>query len=82
LELLISGLPEIDVDDLRGNTDYHGYQVNDPVINYFWNVVKSLSKEDKAQLIQFITGSSKVSQTLFGFLFLILSFSFSFLRFL
>jgi E3 ubiquitin-protein ligase HUWE1 len=65
LELLISGLPEIDVDDLRGNTDYHGYQVNDPVINYFWNVVKSLSKEDKAQLIQFITGSSKVSEFVF-----------------
>lgn len=26
LELLISGLPNIDVDDLKTNTDYHKYQ--------------------------------------------------------
>ena len=28
LELLISGLPTIDIDDLRANTDYHKYQAN------------------------------------------------------
>uniref|UniRef100_A0A4W3GRR0 HECT-type E3 ubiquitin transferase n=1 Tax=Callorhinchus milii TaxID=7868 RepID=A0A4W3GRR0_CALMI len=28
LELLISGLPTIDIDDLKGNTEYHKYQVN------------------------------------------------------
>ena len=27
LELLISGLPNIDVDDLKSNTDYHKYQL-------------------------------------------------------
>ncbi|KAG2277081.1 hypothetical protein Bca52824_059636 [Brassica carinata] len=37
LELLISGLPDIDLDNLRG-----------------------LSKEDKARLLQFVTGTSKV----------------------
>ena len=26
LELLISGLPTIDIDDLKGNTEYHKYQ--------------------------------------------------------
>eukprot|EP00599_Poterioochromonas_sp_BG-1_P017458 CAMPEP_0173167414 /NCGR_PEP_ID=MMETSP1105-20130129/22646_1 /TAXON_ID=2985 /ORGANISM="Ochromonas sp., Strain BG-1" /LENGTH=3503 /DNA_ID=CAMNT_0014088945 /DNA_START=675 /DNA_END=11186 /DNA_ORIENTATION=+ len=60
LELLISGLPDIDVDDLRANTDYHGYQPNDPSIGHFWSIIKSLSQEDKAQFIQFVTGSSKV----------------------
>ena len=28
LELLISGLPTIDVDDLKANTEYHKYQAN------------------------------------------------------
>ena len=28
LELLISGLPTIDIDDLRANTEYHKYQAN------------------------------------------------------
>ena len=26
LELLISGLPKIDIDDLKANTEYHKYQ--------------------------------------------------------
>lgn len=38
LELLISGLPEIDVDDLRANTDYTGYTQASPVIGFFWEV--------------------------------------------
>ena len=28
LELLISGLPTIDIDDLKANTEYHKYQRN------------------------------------------------------
>jgi hypothetical protein len=28
LELLISGLPTIDIDDLKSNTEYHKYQSN------------------------------------------------------
>ena len=90
LELLISGLPDIDcepqylkiqssfifffqwlvkirvldvgvaVDDLRANTEYSGYNNVTPVIQWFWEVVQGLSKEDKARLLQFVTGTSKV----------------------
>ena len=60
LELLISGLPEIDLDDMRGNTDYHGYKASDPAINWFWNILKAFSKEEKALFLQFVTGTSKV----------------------
>jgi E3 ubiquitin-protein ligase HUWE1 len=60
LELLISGLPEIDLDDLRSHTDYHGYKSTDPAITSFWNALKSFSKEEKALFLQFVTGTSKV----------------------
>ena len=60
LELLISGLPEIDVDDLRGNTDYTGYTAAAKQIQWFWEIVAALSKEDLALLVQFVTGTSKV----------------------
>lgn len=33
LELLISGLPNIDIDDLKGNTEYHKYQSNSLQVN-------------------------------------------------
>ncbi|XP_054797950.1 E3 ubiquitin-protein ligase UPL1-like [Prosopis cineraria] len=60
LELLISGLPDIDLDDLRANTEYSGYSVASPIIQWFWEVVHNFSKEDKARLLQFVTGTSKV----------------------
>ncbi|BDA45426.1 probable E3 ubiquitin-protein ligase HUWE1 [Coccomyxa sp. Obi] len=60
LELLISGLPDIDVEDLRANTEYHGYSPASPVIQYFWEVVRELDREDLALLVQFVTGTSKV----------------------
>ena len=43
LELLISGLPDIDVHDLKRNTDYHGWKATDRQIEWFWNVLFSLS---------------------------------------
>ncbi|KAF7830039.1 E3 ubiquitin-protein ligase UPL1-like [Senna tora] len=60
LELLISGLPDIDLDDLRANTEYSGYSAASPVVQWFWEVVHGFSKEDKARLLQFVTGTSKV----------------------
>lgn len=60
LELLISGLPEIDLDDLKVNTEYIGYSAASPVIQWFWEVVKAFNKEDMARLLQFVTGTSKV----------------------
>lgn len=60
LELLISGLPDIDVADLRANTEYQGYNPNTPVVRWFFEVLSELSKEDLALMIQFITGTSKV----------------------
>uniref|UniRef100_F6I565 HECT-type E3 ubiquitin transferase n=1 Tax=Vitis vinifera TaxID=29760 RepID=F6I565_VITVI len=60
LELLISGLPEIDLDDLKANTEYTGYTAASSVVQWFWEVVKAFNKEDMARLLQFVTGTSKV----------------------
>ncbi|KAI1912667.1 E3 ubiquitin-protein ligase tom1 [Ophidiomyces ophidiicola] len=60
LELLISGLPEIDVDDWKSNTDYHNYSASSAQIQWFWRAVRSFDKEERAKLLQFVTGTSKV----------------------
>merc|ERR1719198_2919741 len=60
LELLISGLPEIDLDDLEKNTDYHNWKPSDEQIMWFWSVVRGLSREERALFLQFVTGTSKV----------------------
>lgn len=60
LELLISGLPEIDVDDWKNNTEYHNYSASSQQIQWFWRAVRSFDKEERAKLLQFVTGTSKV----------------------
>ncbi|KAI0243771.1 E3 ubiquitin-protein ligase tom1 [Massospora cicadina] len=60
LELLISGLPDIDIDDWKNNTEYEGYTSASPQIQWFWRAVRSLDQSERAKLLQFVTGTSKV----------------------
>ena len=60
LELLISGLPDIDVDDWKNNSTYVNYTASCKQINYFWRAVKSFDSEERVKLLQFVTGTSKV----------------------
>lgn len=60
LELLISGLPDIDIDDWKNNTEYQGYTSSSPPIQWFWRAVRSFDQEERAKLLQFATGTSKV----------------------
>lgn len=65
LELLLCGLPEIDVQDWQANTDYTGdferKGSNHKVVKWFWEVVgNDFTDEQRARLLQFTTGTSGV----------------------
>ncbi|XP_031573679.1 E3 ubiquitin-protein ligase HUWE1-like isoform X3 [Actinia tenebrosa] len=60
LELLISGLPNIDLDDLKANSEYHKYNENSLQIQWFWRALRSFDQADRAKFLQFVTGTSKV----------------------
>jgi E3 ubiquitin-protein ligase HUWE1 len=60
LELLISGLPTIDIEDLKENTIYKNYSKQTPVIQWLWEVLEEFNNSERAEFIQFVTGSSKV----------------------
>lgn len=68
LELLISGLPTIDIEDLRSNTEYHKYQATALQIQWFWRALRSFDQADRARFLQFVTGTSKVPLQGFAFL--------------
>lgn len=60
LELLIGGIAEIDVEDWKKHTDYRGYQESDEVIQWFWKCISEWDNEQKARLLQFTTGTSRI----------------------
>ncbi|KAE8895185.1 hypothetical protein PF010_g728 [Phytophthora fragariae] len=59
LELLICGIPDIDVLDWRTHTIYVGER-DERAITWFWNIVNEFTNEQKARLLQFTTGSARV----------------------
>ncbi|XP_076681578.1 HECT, UBA and WWE domain containing E3 ubiquitin protein ligase 1 isoform X3 [Andrena cerasifolii] len=60
LELLISGLPNVDIEDLKANTEYHKYSATSLQIQWFWRALRGFDQADRAKFLQFVTGTSKV----------------------
>ncbi|CAK4714595.1 unnamed protein product [Aphanomyces euteiches] len=60
LELLVCGLPTVDVDDWKLNTMASSSLRNSQVYDWFWQVVEALGPEERSKLLQFCTGSSRV----------------------
>ncbi|KAL7301215.1 hypothetical protein TKK_0006181 [Trichogramma kaykai] len=66
LELLISGLPNVDIEDLKANTEYHKYSPTSLQIQWFWRALRGFDQADRAKFLQFVTGTSKVPLQGFG----------------
>lgn len=60
LELIISGLPNVDIDDLKANTEYSDYTGSSVQIQWFWRAVRSFTREQQIKLVQFVTGTGKI----------------------
>jgi len=64
LDLLMCGLPEIDVDDWMKHTEYLGeYKrlgARHRVVRWFWAAVNNMSNEERVKLLQFATGCSRL----------------------
>ncbi|KAK8847083.1 hypothetical protein M9Y10_019661 [Tritrichomonas musculus] len=61
LDLLICGIPEINIDDFRRNTVFrYPYNEKHPVIVRFFDVISKWNNENLAKFLLFLTGSSQV----------------------
>ena len=64
LELVLAGMPDIDVDDWEDHCTYWGYpdRVNSdhPMVVWWWEIVRSMAPAEQALLLQFCTGTSRV----------------------
>jgi hypothetical protein len=62
LELILCGLPTIDIDDWESNTNYSGSSnEGDDVVKWFWEIIRDeFDQEMRARLLQFVTGTSGV----------------------
>ena len=73
LELILCGLPEINIEDWQANTNYKGlFEIggkSEQVVKWFWEVVtEEFDQEMRARLLQFSTGTSGVPLRGFAYL--------------
>lgn len=65
-DLLLSGVPEIDVNDWYAHSEVRWIKLEKPtaaeqrVIEWFWQVLAAFTAEERARLLQFATGTSRV----------------------
>ncbi|TMW54968.1 hypothetical protein Poli38472_014739 [Pythium oligandrum] len=59
LELVLCGVPSIDVDDWKAHTQVSD-ELSEEVLGWFWEIVEAFTDEERARLLQFTTGSSRV----------------------
>ena len=64
LELFLGGVPVVDVDDWKANTDVTGEGTSSwagkKVVQWFWEIITSWSHEDRARFMSFATATSHV----------------------
>lgn len=61
LELLVCGLPNISVEDMKAHTAYSGgLSPESLVVIWFWSTVENFTQAELARLLQFVTGSSQI----------------------
>ncbi|DAZ93420.1 TPA: hypothetical protein N0F65_000071 [Lagenidium giganteum] len=66
LELLLCGVPNIDVNDWETHSDVKYQDFDQPskaekrLLEWFWETVRGFSQEERARLLQFVTGTSRV----------------------
>ncbi|KAL8797812.1 MAG: hypothetical protein Q9195_000164 [Heterodermia aff. obscurata] len=60
LKLLVEGNQEIDVDALEKTATYDGYSAEEPLMQDFWQIIRSFSPEQLRKLLEFVTASDRV----------------------
>ena len=60
VELLLAGLPQIDVNDWKFNTLYVGCTEKSTICKWFWSVLEEMSNTERSRLLQFVTGTARV----------------------
>jgi len=64
IQLLLCGVKEIDVDNWEASAKYRGgLTAESELVAWFWAVVRGMSAEERARLLQFCTGSVRAPAT-------------------
>lgn len=66
MEMILYGVPFVNVNDWKNNTEYKGvYSPDHQSIKWFWAIVDKMTQTQLCNLLHFVTGSSRIP--IYGF---------------
>jgi hypothetical protein len=60
VESMVCGAADIDVEVLKGKTEYENVNADAPHIRYFWEILKEITPKDRSQFLRFVWGRSRL----------------------
>ena len=60
VEDMACGIADIDVEELKGHSEYQGIDYNGDVVKNFWEILKEMSPKDKSLFLRFVWGRSRL----------------------
>jgi atrophin-1 interacting protein 5 (WW domain-containing E3 ubiquitin protein ligase 1) len=60
LELMLCGIQDFDIEDWERHTIYRHYSRSSKQIVWFWQLVREITSEQRARLLQFVTGTCRL----------------------
>lgn len=60
LETMVCGTPEVDVDLLQRCTEYSGCNSTDTHVEWFWNVLRGFTQEERSAFLRFVWGRARL----------------------
>jgi hypothetical protein len=57
---MLCGIQEFDLDDWEKNTSYRHYTRSSKQVVWFWQFVHAITSEQRARLLQFVTGTCRL----------------------
>eukprot|EP00127_Corallochytrium_limacisporum_P003020 Clim_evm67s144 gene=Clim_evmTU67s144 len=60
LEILLCGLRKYDLDDWKKHTEYKGFEPEDAIVKWLWELLEEFGRDEQGRFLQFVTGTSRV----------------------
>lgn len=60
LQDIVCGNPDIDVELLRRVVEYEGYEENDEVVTFFWEVLREMTTSERKLFLQFVWARNRL----------------------
>ncbi len=63
LETMVCGSSDINLDSLKAITSYKNVDINEPIVNWFWEIMEEFTSIERSLFLRFVWGRARLPRT-------------------